>query len=272
MQGNGTQENPYIPENWEEFVQAIETADAYVSVPEGTIYDCNKIAPTGMPEIEFNCTELNGNNLTILKPFNLRFWIKSDSSKTHTVKNIHVNDFYQSTSGFSGMFGLADDEYSKIDIYDSTFSGVVDQGNSNSKTWYLIGKEYNGVYRNQSMTRCSGNIMLTGKMDSIGLGYRNYFCNFNVELGSTANINSGWYGGISNYIYDSFVHFTGKPLLENYPATEYARRGGISRSVIVWTNNKAMIGGMGDTRQLNCTWDELRNFEFLRENGFPILS
>lgn len=272
MQGNGTQENPHIPENWEEFVQAIETADAYVSVPEGTVYDCNKIAPTGMPEIELNCTELNGNNLTILKPFNLRFWIKSDSSKTHTVKNIHVNDFYQSTSGFSGMFGLADDEYSKIDIYDSTFSGVVDQGNSNSKTWYLIGKEYNGVYRNQSMTRCSGNIMLTGKMDSIGLGYHNYFCNFNVELGSTANINSGWYGGISNYIYDSFVHFTGKPLLENYPTTEYARRGGISRSVIVWTNNKAMIGGMGDTRQLNCTWDELRNFEFLRENGFPILS
>lgn len=271
MQGDGTQTNPYIPENWEEFVEAVGTEDAYVSVPEKTTYDCNKIAPTGLPMIEFNCTELNGNNLVILKPFNLRFWIKSNSSKSHTIKNIHVNDFYQSTSGWA-MFSLADDEYSKIDIYDSTFSGVVDQGGSHATTWYLIGEEYGGAYINQSMTRCSGNIMLTGKMSGIGLGYRNYFCNFNVELGSTSNINSGWYGGISNYIYDSFIRFTGDPLLENYPTTEYARRGGISRSIIVWTNNKAMIGGISETRQINCTWDELRNVEFLREKGFPILS
>lgn len=270
MQGNGTQENPYIPENWDEFVEAVGTADAYVSVPEGTTYDCNKIAPTGMPEIEFNCTELNGNNLTILKPFNLRFWIKSDSSKTHTAKNIHVNDFYQNTSGWA-MFSLKDEEYSKINIYDSTFSGVVDQGDSLYEQWHLIGEDGGTKYRNQSATRCSGNIMLTGEMNGIGLAYHNYFCNFNVELGATADINNDWYGGISNYIYDSFIRFTGDPLLENYPATEYARRGGISRSIIVWTNNKAMIGGISNTRQLNCTWDELRSVEFLRENGFPIL-
>ncbi len=46
MQGNGTQESPFIPENWEEFVTAVGASGAYVSMPDGGGYfDMNEIAP-----------------------------------------------------------------------------------------------------------------------------------------------------------------------------------------------------------------------------------
>lgn len=268
MQGNGTQENPYIPTVWDEFVQAIGTEDAYVSAPEKTIYDCNEIAPNGLSTIEMNCTMLNGNDLKILKPYNLRFHIRS-GRKPLTVRNIHVNDFYQDCSGWS-MFDLQDDEYSYIDIYDSTFSGKAARGDSYSLTLRLVGKPSGGSYLHQSMTRCSVNVELTGDMNSIDLAYNNYFCKAVVKLGEVVDINSNWYGGISRRLENSFIHFTGEPLLENYPTTEYARRGGISNSIIVWTNNKGMVGGIGNQRQINCTWDDLKNVEYLRSIGFPI--
>lgn len=82
------------------------------------------------------------------------------------------------------------------------------------------------------MTRCSVNIGLTGDMNSIGLGYNNYFCKAVVKLGETANINNDWGGGISSKLENSFIQFTGDPLLENYPTTEYARYGGIRHCVL----------------------------------------
>lgn len=268
MRGNGTQENPYIPTAWDEFVYAVGTEDAYVVMPEGTVYNCNEIAPNGMPIININCTMLNGNGLKILKPYNLRFNIRSDRNPL-TVRNIHVNDFYQDNSSWS-MFDLQDDEYSYIDIYDSTFSGMAVRSNSYSKTLKLIGKENGGNYRNQSMTRCSVNVALMGDMDSVGLGYNNYFCNVTVKLGETADVNNNWYGGISSRLENSFVRFTGASLLEEYPTTNYARYGGISNSIIVWTNSKGMVGGVGNQRQINCTWDDLKSSAYLRSIGFPI--
>ena len=130
------------------------------------------------------------------------------------------------------MFDLQDDEYSYIDIYDSTFSGMAAGGGSYSTILRLIGEPAGGCYLHQSMTRCSVNIGLTGDMNSIGLGYNNYFCKAVVKLGETANINNDWGGGISSKLENSFIQFTGDPLLENYPTTEYARYGGIRHCVL----------------------------------------
>ena len=49
MTGTGTQTDPYIVDNWADFVTALGTSGAYVSFPEvGGVLDMNDIAPEGL--------------------------------------------------------------------------------------------------------------------------------------------------------------------------------------------------------------------------------
>lgn len=62
MQGTGTQADPYIPYEWDEFTAAIGTSGAYVSFPQGGgDYDLNNIYPEGVPRIRVRCAQIDGN-------------------------------------------------------------------------------------------------------------------------------------------------------------------------------------------------------------------
>lgn len=66
MQGTGTQADPYIPYEWDEFTAAISTSGAYVSFPQGGgDYDLNTLYPEGVPRIRIRCTQINGNGWNI---------------------------------------------------------------------------------------------------------------------------------------------------------------------------------------------------------------
>ena len=65
MTGSGTQADPYIPTTWAEFVTAIGTSGAYVSLAEGTVWDMNEIAPSGAGTVTVSATQVTGNGATI---------------------------------------------------------------------------------------------------------------------------------------------------------------------------------------------------------------
>ena len=70
MTGTGTQADPYVPSTWAEFVTAVGTASAYVSVPEGTVWDMNDIAPEGISsEITVAAYRVEGNGAEIRNLF-----------------------------------------------------------------------------------------------------------------------------------------------------------------------------------------------------------
>lgn len=64
MIGEGTQLSPYIPENWNEFITAITTSNAYVSL--NSDFDLNESNPEGISEsTNVRCKQINGNKHTI---------------------------------------------------------------------------------------------------------------------------------------------------------------------------------------------------------------
>lgn len=62
MTGSGTQADPYIVENWADFVTAAGTSGAYVEFAADTVIDMDNVAPEGIgTQIVFRCTEIDGN-------------------------------------------------------------------------------------------------------------------------------------------------------------------------------------------------------------------
>lgn len=114
MLGTGTQEFPYIPENWDEFVTAVGTAEAYVSLPaEGGKYDMNEIAPEGNFTLNINCAEIQGNEWEIRNAYNMKVYGNSCD-----IFNLHFLNFYWEKSSENEMII---DGY----FYYCKFSGIV---------------------------------------------------------------------------------------------------------------------------------------------------
>ena len=120
MQGTGTQADPYIPTMWDEFVTAIGTSGAYVSLPEGGgVFDMNEIAPEGGITIGTHCASISGNDWEIRNAYNIKF---QKSSGELNINKLHFLNFYCSLT--YGMFYFSD-----VTITESKFSGIAG-GNS----------------------------------------------------------------------------------------------------------------------------------------------
>ena len=48
MTGTGTQTDPYMVSDWEEFVTAVGKTDVYVECSKNAVWDMNNIAPDGI--------------------------------------------------------------------------------------------------------------------------------------------------------------------------------------------------------------------------------
>lgn len=66
MQGTGTQNDPLVPYEWDEVIEAIGTSGVYVKFPDTAgEYDMNTLYPEGVPRIRIRCTQINGNGWNI---------------------------------------------------------------------------------------------------------------------------------------------------------------------------------------------------------------
>lgn len=103
MTGTGTQADPYIVDNWTDFVTAVGTSDAYVEFVENTVIEMNEVARTGIGSaINIQCTQLDGKNSTIRNLYltdnaNLYFQKANAIIKNFTISNVRRD-------GTSGSF------------------------------------------------------------------------------------------------------------------------------------------------------------------------
>lgn len=168
MLGAGTQEFPYIPENWEDFVTAVGTADAYVSLPvEGGMYDMNEIAPEGNFTLNINCTEIQGNEWSISKAYNMQVYASSCN-----VYNLHFLDFLWEHSSEREMII---DGY----FYYCQFTGIIS------------GYRQSIFMSNREKRYCSVNVKFIGESWRVNYaGGKMYFCNIRLDQ-SDAQLMSG---------------------------------------------------------------------------------
>lgn len=139
MTGTGTQNDPFVPQDWDDFVTAIGTSGAYVELPivpiktkdehimsgklyfdstgnriqspieselsdyyeNGFILDANAYAPTGI-RLNFNGVTLNGNGASIINCY-----VPNDTCglrfKNSNIKNINFLNFYSESNDYSGF-------------------------------------------------------------------------------------------------------------------------------------------------------------------------
>lgn len=250
MLGAGTQEFPYIPENWEDFVTAVGTADAYVSLPvEGGTYDMNEIAPEGNFTLNINCAEIQGNEWIIAKAYNID--INLSGSVAQTINNLHLQDFlHDKTAAKEDVIS----NYSNTTFYCCKFSGILASGG-----------EFFG-YDGGTINRCSFNVKFIGDSHlivSAGDYMKFKFCQFKFDHSAcTTQSHYSRVMRLSNcYVEDS-------PTKEGYYI--YPERWNSQNSVVVSDNGNFIIINGGDDKY-TVTDEQLRDAAYLSSLGFPIV-
>lgn len=106
MTGTGTQVDPYIVDNWTDFVTAVGTADAYVAFPETPgIINMNDEAPMGLASrVTLNCADLKGNGWQIRNLYSIGNHNVFYNSKNLAVSNLDFINMYLDFQDAHGYF------------------------------------------------------------------------------------------------------------------------------------------------------------------------
>ncbi|MCM1009155.1 MAG: hypothetical protein NC485_14800 [Ruminococcus flavefaciens] len=257
MQGNGTQNDPYIPESWDEFVQAVGTYDAYVTMPEsGGIFDMKKIAPKGGITVDIKCKLIEGNNWEIRNAYNCLFSVDDIAAQNGvSIVGLHFLNFY--IDKYESIYGYSLIWANSLLLLGCKFSGTVASDVGYPVLLYL---------RSGTVATCSFNVKLSGKaIFSDNSTYVIYFNYTNVIID-----NSDYVGSISCPLYvtsaDSFFeHIANANGIKIYLSPDKN-----SKSSIVHSNAGSSVATLTET-YVKVTEDQLKDVEYLRSIRFPIV-
>lgn len=242
MQGNGTQENPYIPTAWDEFVYAVgKDKQTYVTMPEGGgVFDMNDIAPTGT-SLNVVCKSLEGNDWEMRNAYNVAFNFNGDYSGDHAANLIHKFHFLDMYSDIGALFFVNIGKFSECKI-----SGIAAQN-------YAL---YRGEFE-----RCSMNFKLTGNayFHEVYDDFMNGFSFVNAIVDQTES--TATFAGNRIPSNNSLVRFTA-----NSSNTTFNLRGKNN----VFISNAVNYITLSDKTRVDVTEEQLKDLEYLRSIGFPI--
>ncbi len=242
MQGDGTQENPYIPTAWDEFVYAVgKDKQTYVTMPEGGgVFDMNDIAPTGT-SLNVVCKSLEGNDWEMRNAYNVAFNFNGDYSGDYASNLIHKFHFVNMYSDIGTLFYVNISKFSECRI-----SGIA------AKNCVL----YRGEFE-----RCSMNFKLLNGVSTV------------VEI--TSGYWNGW-DFVNAVIDHSNSTGTSSPNIRaNNSFIEHkSNANGLSlningKNTVVHSDAGSFVTTASGSK-VDVTEEQLKNAEYLRSIGFPI--
>lgn len=262
MLGTGTENDPYIPESWDNFVQAVGENYSYVSVPENTVYDMSQIYNGPMPKILFNCSQLLGHNMKIKNAINPIFETRSrPSDKAMLISNI-IFDKMDHRSG-TPLFTYYSNYSFSLVITDSIFNGAS-----------VDNKLYSLVHQNMNATlqRCSGNIELfsPGASATVNscftLAKVVTGCNFTIRVPEDRDWKTDVWSLATAQIYNTVVLYKGPERSYN---SSYASVTSGSDYIISYPGEAAFVK-IGSSGKISATNAQIRDATWLNQNGFPL--
>ncbi len=236
MQGTGTKKDPYIPENWDDFVTAVGTTEAYVSLPEsGGVYDMNEIAPEGNFTLNINCAEIQGNEWEIRNAYNMKVYGSSCNIYSLHFLNIYWEKLSESEVFVDGIYS-----YCK-------FSGIIS------------GYRQSVFMSNRDHSYCSINVKYIG--ESYKLNYSNGGFNFcNISLN---HADSQIPVLLSVAVY-------GDNLLVNHVSNGH-NNVLLNGRICVLRSDLGNVIADSNGNRINVTEEQLRDAAYLNSIGFPIV-
>lgn len=170
MTGTGTQADPFIVDNWEDFVTAVGTVDAYIQFPEGGgVIDLNDIAPQGIPEISASCKSITGNDWIIQNLYcRGHRGFSTVRGKYVSIDKLHFLNFFFDDGGeriqFGTLFSSSEEERQGYYFNECKFSGLMNCTYYNSSEPYRMNSLFaqDNYWLKCRVIRCSINVKLNG--------------------------------------------------------------------------------------------------------------
>lgn len=290
MTGTGTQADPFVVDNWDDFVTAIGTYEAYVAFPEGGgVINMNSIAPTGIPEIPVQCKSINGNDWIIQNLYcKGHAGFITQYGKYVSIDHLYFLNFYFDDEGKKvkkgTVFGNSGDDRQGYYFNECQFSGIMNCTYYNPDVY-----ERNTLFIQDNywlkcrLIRCSINVKLDGYAVLLnGSTYihtdnRVEYCNIKVSGNSPAWTKDGDYrncliSGAS--IAASFDAIRGSSNF-NVIETDFSDADSfncVGRSGAINLINTDLLpsGATIGTGFIGVTTAQLKDAQYLASLGFPI--
>lgn len=288
MIGIGTQEDPFRPTNWDEFVTVIGHPNVYIECPENDVWDMLEILPDGLKSIiKWANNTIHGNGLIIKNLyFNPGYYFDLDGySNNHDIYKLNFLNMaylFPNRSLFAGG----------TTFYKNTKgSGVVYFRNCKFSGAYFGGAPFNAYQKRMFLTydeekSCSMSFRFSGDSSLFGAlpEFRNCYIEFDGD---------NMEGGSSNYTTFEKCYLKGKiPPPTNTLWKNNSFYGDanildleISEGVVLTTTSSAysyfknsvlnidkMYGSYSDTRYnyIKATTEQLSDVAYLQSQGFSI--
>lgn len=258
MTGTGTQTDPYVVDNWADFVTVIGNP-GYVKVAENQVWDMNDIAPEGVAYLPgIRATEIDGNGLVIRNLYLTGTNGIINNSAT-MLKNIKFLDVRTSTNT-RGLFYV---NYA-MDFDRVTVTGIIEG----------MSFVYNSS-RTPQFTRCFINLNLVGgaKFSYGTAPYPLIFKHTRIKFDGVSSVESGYFRMEDSWLFgkNPFTKLTFEKLTDSV----------IDLEIDVDISTNTVLSTLINTDKVDpsatipdvfipATTAQLADAEYLSSKGFPI--
>lgn len=274
MTGTGTETDPYIVDNWEDFVTAVNASTSpYIEFDPNAnnkTIDFNEVAPMGISSLSLYYHQINGNGWTLKNMYIPNYLFvtgNSNQGSAGNIKNLNFENFVHDGTVFSNVSSY----------YNCKFSGLT------------ASSVFNYSSGSMCIDKCAFNLVCTAptfdglcNCGTSSAYSRSFSCN-NVKLKINGASSSGSsYRGILGLLTPSYCLFNidasnftefrhaignGNVFLGNIP-TDITLYG--TSSTVVSIFDKTNIAWTDSTYLKGCTPDQLKDSSYLASISFPI--
>ncbi|MDE6679597.1 MAG: hypothetical protein K2K02_11215 [Ruminococcus sp.] len=267
MTGTGTQADPYIVDNWADFMSTSKNA-TYIEWDknaENKVIDFNEIRPQGYS----TTVKMGGHtkyNGWVFKNFYSTASIALEfGSAGETISGVTFENLYWEVSGSASYFLHCEGNYSNKSVFDNCiFSGRIAIPSA-------------GCFCSEIMRRCALNLSISSLSDTFRLSYENIensdiildIPNVNTFIVAYRNVtNSRISGKISATTSVKICESsTSGYNIINFESNQPLKYVGFGISVY---NSDLAEKDSSSTNLIGCTPEQLKNAEYLYSIGFPI--
>ena len=281
MTGTGTQEDPFVVDNWTDFVTAVGTTDAYVEFPPTPgVIDLNNESFSTLSTVTIACSQINGNGWTLQNLYTI------NSSGFYLVHNCVINNlnFLNILANFSNnriYFFDNSDSSNQYTFNHCKFNGFLNGSNSDA-CLFRISYSYSRALLN----RCSLHMKWNGavRITNGGGSWKHNsnvdnYCRIKVQGNSTyALVDSHTY---VNCKFEGTSASTGINFRDgsayNVCDVDFSTAASFScsapsGSISLINSSKLPAGATIGTGFAGCTNAQMKDPTYIESVGFPIVT
>jgi hypothetical protein len=291
--GTGTQNDPYVVDNWDSLIEKIADTEAYVTVADNVDIDLTKIYPEGIsytnapPLLNFACKEFDGNGITIRNAYSLSPRTGSNAviecaTTCDALSNINFVNFYINGGDVDPVLIRGRKSSNYITIAHCTFKGVLFTSHSSTiYFWRYINRFFDCVWNVKIVASYNSSYFYnTVVFDSCWLRF-----DTNIhwkDYGNGRFVNTYLEGNFAAYANNTKILELGNPLVSIINATlnvgEYTGCSvytNSNASLILINTDKfigdiALTGYNGNVKFIGVTDTQLKDYNYL-STIFPVV-